>query len=128
MLKTQQFTSLIATKTPEDRECLENFVFDESNYELKRHFKTLHKQTFNILTGTVKLHSAQVIGSEIVNNLAYLQNTYCYSCFCKPGKHSIFVYDPVSELMYKKIIALEPSSSFVNRQILMDTAEEMYLK
>ncbi len=33
-----------------------------------------------------------------------MRSSFIFSNFCKPGKHSIFVYDPLSDKLYNKII------------------------
>lgn len=36
-----------------------------------------------------------------------MRNNYAYSMFVPPGKHSIFVYDPISENFYLKVIVVD---------------------
>lgn len=61
-----------------------------------------------------------MIGSPFVNNIDTFQNSYLLSAFCKPGKHSVYVYIPTEDKFYKKTIAVEASESFINRGHILD--------
>lgn len=68
-----------------------------------------------------------MVGTKIEPNLAQLSRNFLFCCFCPPGRHSVFIYDPERDVAYKKIIAVEPQDNFVNRQLLLSsvTANEV---
>lgn len=76
----------------------------------------------------MRLHQVQLVGTKIEPNLVQLSRNFVYCCFCPPGKHSVFIYDPEKDRCYKKIIAVEPRDSFVNRQILLNSIVETEVK
>lgn len=110
MIKTHQFTSIISASTDKERTALLNKVFDDVNYNLQKDFKNMYLNVYPVLTSVAKMHNAHVVGtlpSDPSQQKCPDYQTFVYSGFVTPGKHSIFLYDPAIDQFYKKNIIVD---------------------
>jgi hypothetical protein len=84
----------VISTNEEDIDMIDNFLTDEVNYNYENNFKHYQRACFEVMRALVRLHSAIVIGSPFINEPESYRNTFLLSAFCKPGKQSVYIYNP----------------------------------
>jgi hypothetical protein len=110
------FASVLVAGNAEDRHHLTDHVFDFQNYTFKSDFKNINKRINQVIDSVAELQGAYVVGSLPSGN-KQLTSTFMYASLVKPGKHSLFIYDPTTDRIYQKIIALDIEDSFRPREL-----------
>lgn len=92
-------------------------VFDEVKASLMTDFPALQDCIIPLFKRVTRMRNAQVVGKQFEGSGAGMsrpalseavtENGFVYASFVKPGKHSVFVYDPVSDKFYQKVIVVQ---------------------
>ena len=131
MLRTLQFASVLVANKAEDRQGLVDHVFDDQNERLKEDFKSLCQQVYPVLNAVAELQGAHVVGPLPTDPALYPSatdpDTFLYAGFVQPGKHSVFIYDPESGEIHRRIIAVDVQESFTGSFITRELAADFTL-
>lgn len=72
----------------------------------------------------ITLHNAHAVGKVPLNPKEQKspdRTTFIYSCLCPPGKHSLFIFDPSTNKIYKKVIVVDPQTRpLMNRKSIIE--------
>lgn len=98
------------TNSPAERQVLVETLFDEVKTDLATDFNGLMQLIIPVFKQLMRVKNAQIVGKslndmDIAINKALISQTikdncFIYAAFVKPGKHSIFIYEPVLNKFY----------------------------
>lgn len=117
MLKLYKVTTALVAASESDQNALAADVFDEVNNSLATTFKTIKSTVWSTYQSLLKNERAQTVGitdddfhvlSAAEKEELLQSRCFTYSTFvCRPGKHSIFVYDIESDRLFFKGVVVE---------------------
>ena len=113
MLKLPQFVAILACRNDEDRKLMINMLFNEQEFDLKTDFKNFSNSVNAFLHAMTGAHNAHIIGTLPLEDQASkdstksAENLFVYAAYVRPGKHSVFIYNPVDGGLYRKTVAVD---------------------
>ena len=112
MLKSYQLVAISACRTDEDRKLMIEMLFNEKEFDLKNDFKNFSNSVNPFLHAMTGAHNAHIVGSlpadeRQKDSIKLVEHLYVYSTYVRPGKHSVFIYNPEDGSLYRKIIAVD---------------------
>jgi len=89
-------------------------IMDEVNNVFKTTFKGVCRSVLPAVETWLTLKNAQVIGCDIsdIRSETDTLTAQVYARYVRPGKHSIFVYDPERDQLFMKIVVVEELRSW----------------
>jgi len=117
MLKPSQFAAILGCKSEHDRQYVLETIFNDEYLDIKNDFKSFLGTVQPLIESVIAAHSAHVVGahpetfSNSNNDKSFSgDGLFIYAAYVKPGKHSIFVYNPRDDSFYKKVVAVDVQS------------------
>ena len=124
MLKSYQFVAISACKNDEDRKLMINMLFNEKEFDLKNDFKNFSNSVNAFLHAMTGAHNAHIVGTlpsedrSTKDSIKLVEDLYVYAAYVRPGKHSVFVFNPQDDQLYRKTIAVDvKKDGFIPRKL-----------